>query len=409
MEHWKVNLYTIWVSQVLSLMSFGFGIPFLPFYIQELGVVKPDEIKIYVGILNAAPAVAMAVMAPIWGVLADRWGKKLMLLRAMLFASLIIGGMSIVTSANQLVFLRLMQGCFTGTITAASALIASGTPGNRLSFALGFLSSSAFIGLSFGPMIGGLVAEYAGYRVSFVIGAVLMAVDFLLVLILVKESRDSVTAEDQNANPATPLISVFTPMMVIILFILLFTRIGRTVFNPYLPLYIQEIRSKTEGAASATGLVNGIVGLVTAISGLTISRLGDRYNKAALLAILLSMGILLSLPLALVKGLWLFTLVYSALFFVIGGVEPVIMSMTAECTPPERRGAVFGIQGTVGSIGLALAPLFGSVVSVNFSLNAVFLLIPAFFLISLAAVFFMRHSESRCGLSFNEGKDMTGD
>lgn len=319
MEHWKVNLYTIWVSQVLSLMSFGFGIPFIPFYIQELGVVKPDEIKIYVGILNAAPAVSMAVMAPIWGVLADRWGKKLMLLRAMLFASLIIGGMSIVTSANQLVFLRLMQGCFTGTITAASALIASCTPANRLSFALGFLSSSAFIGLSLGPMIGGFVAEYAGYRVSFLTGAVLMAVDFLLVLILVKENRDSVASEDQNAGPATPLISVFTTAMVTTLFIFLFTRIGRTVFNPYLPLYIQEIRSKTEGAASVTGLVNGIVGLVTAISGLTISRLGDWYNKTALLAILLAAGILLSLPLALIKELWFFTLVYSALFFVIGG------------------------------------------------------------------------------------------
>lgn len=84
------------------------------------------------------------------------------------------------------------------------------------------------------------------------------------------------------------------------------------------------------------------------------------------------------------------------------------MSMTAESTPPERRGAVFGIQGTVGSIGLALAPLFGSVVSVNFSLTAVFLLIPAFFLLSLAAIFFMRNSQSRCGLSFNESKDMTG-
>lgn len=116
MERWKINLYTVWFSQVVSLMSFGFGMPFLPFYIQELGVTDPDRIKLYSGILSAAPAITMAVMAPIWGMAADRWGKKLMLLRAMLFASVVIGGMGFATSPQQLVALRFIQGVFTGTI-----------------------------------------------------------------------------------------------------------------------------------------------------------------------------------------------------------------------------------------------------------------------------------------------------
>ncbi|WP_406543605.1 hypothetical protein [Clostridium ljungdahlii] len=67
MKHWKVNLYTVWFSQILSIMSFNFGMPFLPFYIQQLGITAPNDIKFYSGILNAAPAVTMAIMCPIWG------------------------------------------------------------------------------------------------------------------------------------------------------------------------------------------------------------------------------------------------------------------------------------------------------------------------------------------------------
>lgn len=176
MERWKINLYTIWFSQVLSIMSFSFGIPFIPFYIQDIGVVDPNQVKLFTGILSTAPGITMAIMAPIWGIAADRWGKKLMLLRAMLFASFIIAGMGIVANVSQLLVLRLLQGIFTGTVTAASALVASNTPENRLSYALGFLSSSTFIGASVGPVVGGFFAEYAGYRLSFILGGVFSAV-----------------------------------------------------------------------------------------------------------------------------------------------------------------------------------------------------------------------------------------
>lgn len=388
MERWKANLYTIWFSQILSLMSFGFGIPFLPFYIQEIGVSNPDEVKMYAGILSAAPAVTMAIMAPIWGMMSDRWGKKLMLLRAMFFASFIIGGIGLATRIEHLIILRFAQGVFTGTITASSALIASNTPGNRLSFALGFLSSSTFIGLSAGPIIGGFFAEYVGYRVSFFMGAFLMLLDFFLVLFMVKEDKKKDLSKDKEDNTIkNSFFAVLTTKSIVsMLIILLFMRISRTVFTPYLPLFVQEAQAGIEGASRVTGIISGIVGFMTALSGIAISRFGDRYNKTMLLKILLASSIVVSIPLVLIKGIWLFALVYGIFFFVIGGVEPMIMSVTSENTPSDKRGTLFGIQALVGSVGWAVSPLLGSAVSINFSNQAVLLLIPLILLPGLISV-----------------------
>lgn len=400
MERWKINLYTVWFSQVISIMSFGFGMPFLPFYIQQLGITAPSDVKLYSGILNAAPAVTMAIMAPIWGIISDKYGRKIMLMRAMFFASFIIAGTGLVANVNQLIILRLLQGVFTGTVTAATILIAANTPKNRLSFALGFLSSSTFIGQSIGPVIGGVVAEYVGYRVSFIIGGILMFLDFLLVLFIVKENKESINKTEKKekaSDESLPLSSIFTTLAISMLLVLFFIRIGRTIFNPYMPIYVQEIMGTTKGIAGITGGINGFLALMTALSGLTLSRLGDKYNKMKLLIIYLVAGAIIAVPLVSIKNLWIFTGVLGIVFFVTGGVEPVIMSITTENTPVNRRGILFGVQGTVGSIGFAVAPLLGGFISIRYSTNFVLVFIPIFLLISALGVLIVRKNKIKNG------------
>lgn len=368
-------------------MSFSFGLPFIPFYIQQLGVSTPEDVKIWSGILNAAPAVTMAVMAPVWGIISDKYGRKLMLMRAMFCASFIIAGMGMVANVNQLLIFRLLQGVFTGTVTAATILIAANTPKNKLSYALGFLSSSAFIGSSIGPVIGGFLAELAGYRVSFIMGGILMFLDFLLVLSVVKEQKAPELKHEKN-EPEKKMagISIFTSVTVSMLFVLLFIRIGRSAFSPYLPLYVQEIMNSTKGVAGTTGAINGFLSLATAMSGLTLSKLGDKHNKFKLLGLYLFLGGVLSLPLLFIHNLWIFTFVLGLVFFITGGVEPMLMSITTETTPVNRRGFLFGIQGTVGNIGFAVAPLLGGVISLQYSTAAVLICIPVFLGLSLAVI-----------------------
>lgn len=418
MERWKINLYTIWFSQILSLMSFNFGIPFIPYYITELGVKDPVQLKFYVGLLTTAPSIASAVMAPVWGMAADKWGKKLMLLRAMAAGCIVIAGMGIATNVYQIVALRIAQGIFTGTIAAATLIIASTTPTNKLSYALGFLSSSTFIGQSAGPVIGGILADYAGYRVSFLLGSLLMLIDFFIVLFLAKEVNNeevnadmgTITesntdklpaAEEDNAENIISLnydgteksnskklqfrrkplknskISfIFSASMLAMLFILFVIRSTRALFNPYIPLFVQEMRSTTESASKITGMINGFTGIMTALSGMTLSRLGDKYSKTRVLTSLFIISIILSVPLALSGNLFVFTLCYGIFYYIMGGIEPITISVTTENTPVDRRGLLFGIQGFIGNMGMAIAPMIGSMISIRFSIRSILYMIP---------------------------------
>ncbi len=188
-ELWQKNLYSIWFVQILSIMSFNLGMPFMVFYIQEMGVSDPSQIKLYAGLLSAGPAIALGIMGPVWGRLADKFGKKIMMVRAIAFGSIVMFGLGMSTQVWHLIFLRFSQGIFTGTVTAAAALVASTVPEHKLGYSLGFLASSTAIGSSVGPALGGVVAEWLGYRFSFLMGGALMLLNLFVVLIFVKDNE----------------------------------------------------------------------------------------------------------------------------------------------------------------------------------------------------------------------------
>ena len=167
MVHWKQNLAVVWVSQFLSIMGFFFAIPFAPYYIQELGVQDPVKIKLWVSLFGAAAPFSLAIFSPMWGALADRYGRRLMLLRANFGAAVVLALMATVESVEALIVLRLLQGLLAGTVTAAQTMVTSTTPENRSGTALGALSAAVYSGTMAGTFLGGLFAEYVGYRLSF--------------------------------------------------------------------------------------------------------------------------------------------------------------------------------------------------------------------------------------------------
>ena len=383
MEQWKKNLYTLWISQVISLTSFGFGIPFIPFFLQELGVSDPEQLKILASVLSGAPAITMAIMSPIWGILSDRFGQKLMIQRAMVAAIFIIGGMGLAQSVTFLIVLRFLQGVFTGTITASSAFVAVNTPNDKLSYALGILSSSTFVGYSLGPLLGGVVAEHFGYRVSFFVGGALMLLGFLVVTFFLKGEQKPLRKRTSVIQGKSKKSELFKTGILILLLMLFLQRIIRTLFTPYIPLYIQELTHQVQGAASMTGYVNGLIGFVTALSAVFISRLGDKHDKMRLIRIMLVLGAFDVLLLNLTSGLIAFVIFYPVLFLVIGGVEPLITSTTAEMISPDKIGTLFGIQGLVGSLGWMISPAIGASVSVIWQLKTLFWVLLGFLLMNI--------------------------
>ena len=395
MERWRINLYTLWISQVISLTSFGFGLPFISFFIQELGVTDPDQLKIYTGILSAAPAVTMAIMSPIWGLLSDRFGQKLMIQRAMLAAVVIIGGMGFSTTVWHLIILRFLQGIFTGTITASSAFVAVNTPNHKLSYALGFLSSSTFVGYSLGPFLGGKVAEQFGYRASFIVGGAIMMIGFLIVTFFLKCERKMSPRQAAASKTKVSYKQIFTLAILMLLLMIFLQRIIRTLFTPFMALFIQEQNHTTFGAAELTGYINGLVGFVTAFSAIMVSRLGDRFEKMKLIRVMLLISLVDVFFLSISDGLMAFTVLYALLFLIIGGVEPLLTSTTSEMTSPEVRGTLFGIQGLVGSLGWMVSPALGTYVSIVFGMKFIFWFIFIFIALNLAVAFTIKKQREK--------------
>lgn len=403
MERWKLNLYTLWVTQVFSLMGIGLCIPFTPFYLQEMGLTDPDQLSYYVGMAFTLPAATMAVAAPIWGIASDRYGRKVMIMRAMLCAAILLILMGLVTDVWQFMLLRAMQGIFTGTITASMSFVSANTPENRMSYALGLMTSSNFLGLTIGPLVGGMLAEIVGYKTCFFIGSALMATGFLLVVFLVKEDSNSFgyqlrTHDDQKGKK----LKVFTPFIMVVLLTLLFQRIVRTVFLPFVPLFVQQTLGTVTGAATYTGVINGAAGLATAVAALTITRLGDRHDKLKLAFLLTTISIPVSLLLIPQKPLFLFTIVFASYYLMVGASEPILTSAASQRTPASIRGALFGMIGTVGSLGAMVSPMIGSYISVQFSVEAILFVIPIFAL----AQFICLYNAKRIGKKEEQETEM---
>lgn len=380
MQQWEKNLYMTWTTQSISMFGFGFMLPFIPLYIQELGVTSPDELRIWVGVLIAVPSLCAGLMAPLWGYLSDRVGRKIMILRAFAAGILVVGGMGLVHSVIMVLVLRIVQGLFTGTITAATTLIAAGTPRKSQSYALGFLSSSTFIGLSLGPLIGGLCAEVLGYRKTFFIGAGILAVGFLLALIFIRDPRP---AAEISAEEPFRLRSLLKPSLAILYLLYFLLRFSRMLTNPFIPLYVQEMRGTIQGASALTGVIAAAAGLATGLAGLTLARLGDRYERMGLLALLAGLAALAAVPLYFMPTLTWFICLYPLSFFFIGAVEPLIQSQLSSTTPLARRGTAIGVQTMFGSMGWFFSPLAGSAVAIAFGTRHIFL----FFSLALFLLF----------------------
>ncbi len=373
-SYWKRNLYVLWFTQVLSLTSFGFGLPFLPFYAESLGVTDPNQLTLVSGFLSMAPAITMTVSAPFWGKLADRYGRKIMVIRAMLGAAIILALMGTAQNVGTLIFLRTIQGFFTGTIVAANTFVAAYTPKKHLSTSIGFLASANFIGFSLGPALGGYVAAALGYRVSFFTGGAICLVGTILAWLMLKEPK--IVQADQGRDGTAAKSSKFglkeaIQMAGFVMTILLLQRFSRSLFAPFIPLHLEALYGK-EGVLQVTGTFNMAVSLATAAAGLLLTRIGEQVGKFKFSTFLLVVGILILAGIIIFPQFWSFAILYVALAFVLGGVEPILTAMLAERVPSDQRGAIFGYNAMFSNIGWILAPMVGSLLSIAKGLPSIF-------------------------------------
>jgi DHA1 family multidrug resistance protein-like MFS transporter len=384
MPDWRRNLYVIWLAELVAIAGFSVALPFMPFYVQELGVTDPAQVKLWSGLLISAQAVTMAAVAPLWGALADRYGRKLMVERAMFGGVLVIGAMGFARSAPQLLLLRAIQGCITGTVPAATTLVASSVPRERTGSAMGFLQMAIWTGASAGPLIGGLIADSFGYRMAFWVTSGLLLLAGLAVHVLVHERFEPVTSSNlaRGESLRDGLMLVLRSKSLLVAFALeLFIRLGFRVAGPVLPLFIQTLVEDQTRVASATGLASGISAASGALAAVLLGRMSDHVGRRRLLLIcgLASAGFYL--PYVLAASPAHVMLLQALTGATIGAMLALLSATLANLAPQGRQGAVYGIDTSVVSAANAIAPMVGAGLAVWAGLRSTFVLTAGIFLV----------------------------
>ena len=371
----RTSFSLLLVSQLLGTTAFMFVVPFMPLYVQQLGVEDAGHAAAWAGIINGASGATMALVAPLWGRLSDRTGRKLMLLRATLAAVVVVGAMGFVSAPWQLLGLRLLQGTLTGTVPAATSLVASTAPSEKAGWRLGALQTVIFVAAGVGPALGGISADLAGIKTSFFIASALLAVSGTLVLFGVVEKRPAREEKkgevEEDAGPASSALPY--RLLMPALLALFAVHVVITSAAVALPGYVHALSGNMSGIATLSGWIIGTGALVASVGSLVGGRLASRFGARRVIAVSLALAGLTALPQALVTNvpeLWALRLATS-LF--LGCAIPVANLLIREVAPPERQGTAFGVASSATSTGFALGPIGGGLLASAIGFWAAFL------------------------------------
>ena len=373
MPDWKRNFIFIWISQFCSLTGFSLALPFAPFFIQNLGITDPDAVKFWSALSVSSPPVGMAIMAPIWGYLADRYGRKMMMLRANFSAMIILFGMSLSPNVMVFVILRFLQGAFTGTVTAAMTFVSSSTPSSKQGKALGFLSVAVYSGSMVGPILGGFLAEIIGYRNSFIASGFLLMMAALLILIPVQENFvRPISARKMKPGEKSNWLEALGPGLPI-LFLMMFLAAAQIFDAPIWPLYVQKIHGRLEGAAKWTGVLNGVAAIGSISAGYWFGRIADRLSPQKIGPKLVFFA---GIFMAIIGFFPSFGTIFPARFllaFCAAGLDPILQMWISHVTPESKKGTIFGWAVTAKSVGWFISPLISGSIAVGFGIPAMYL------------------------------------
>ena len=375
-ERWQVILYASFVAQMLSIMGFSASIPFIPLYlVKDLHVATTAEAGLWAGVMGASSSFVMAALAPVWGSLADRWGRKSMVLRAMIGGCILIALMAVSTNVWMLLVLRILQGALTGTVPANIALVASVTPKHRVGYALGIMQTAVFTGSSIGPLVGGTLADLTDYRFTFLITSFALGLAAVIVFFLVHEDFVPTRPDPSVRQPSLleRLRTTFSqPVFVAMLVVLSLVQFGNSVVAPVLALFIKTLNGTSEGAATLAGLELGITGVASACSAAIAGRLSDRYGHRRVLVVSALAASILYFPQALVGNVWQLLILRGLMGLFFGGILPSANALISQLIPEGRKGAAYGLVSSFSSLGFGAGPLVGSVVAALLTTRAVF-------------------------------------
>ena len=387
---WRRTLWAMVGIQFVMTMAFSMLSPIMPLFLPVLGVESETAVDIWAGILNGVTSLVAAFASPLWGRVADRRGRKLMLLRSSLAIGIFTALMGVAGNVWQFFAFRMLMGVFAGFSSAAIALVASQVPESRLGYSLGWLNTGQLVGSLIGPMIGGILADATGsYRVPFYCTSATIFVALGLVWFGVHEEFARPQRERSTRSSISSLFALIaTPALLALFFVLLMAQFGVRTVQPIVTLYVKEMVGARPDLATLGGLAFAITGVANVISAPLLGNRSDVIGYRRVLLICLLGGTLMTLPQAFTSNYWLFTAERFGVGLFIGGLLPTANALVGRLVSRADRGAVYGMTSSAMFLGNSLGPLLGGAIAATLGLGWVFLMTAAVMAANLVWVYY---------------------
>jgi MFS family permease len=372
---WNAQLGVMWFGQCCTLAGATFVFPFLPLMVRTVGVHDPGAIALWSGALVAGSQLSQTAAAPLWGRLADRTGRKPMVVRAMLGLGIVMVATGLSPNVYFLFAMRVLTGVVAGNVAASNALVASLAPRDRMVHSLGVLQSGYYVGTMAGPALGAVFVPIFGMRTAFFVAAALPIIAGTAVVVTIREQFQRRPAG--VARPRTRGVirdaGMMRPLVSLLVMALLVQSIGIGL-SAALPLHAGSLAGSAHVAA-AVGTAAVVQACCAAAAALLVSRVVRRHSYRLVLTALPAFA-------AVSYGLVAAAPSFAVLLVLIGlgglaagGMLPSINSLLGSVAPAEVRAELFGYSASAMALGGASAPLLSGVLAAGFGTWAPFLMV----------------------------------
>ncbi|GFZ26284.1 multidrug efflux MFS transporter [Lactobacillus corticis] len=381
---WKRNLKVLSLCVFIAGIAFSEIMPFLSLYINTLGKFSHQQLNFWSGIVYSGTFIVSAVVSPWWGKLADKKGRKPMILRAGIGMAVVIAAMGLVQNVWELLLLRMLQGVFAGFISNSNALIATETPKSNSGQALGTISSATTAGTLLGPLIGGALTSIFSYRVTFMITGGLLLFASILVLFLVHETDFEPVTEKKLDKASGVIKALRSPRLIFgLLLTTLIIQAANNSINPIVSLYVRQLLQNHGNVVFISGVIAALPGIATFLAASRFGALGDRIGTHKIIVGGFIAAAIFFFLTAFVQN----TLELGILRFLVGFSDaclfPQVQTMLTKNSPAKVTGRIFSWNQSAMYLGNIVGPLLGSLVSGLYGYSMVFIVTTIIVLVNL--------------------------
>ncbi|MCC6549314.1 MAG: MFS transporter [Ignavibacteriaceae bacterium] len=382
-EIWRRNLTTLWMTQFFAMVGLSAVVPFLPLFVRELGIHNQDEAVTWSGLVFAAPFFVTIFITPFWGALGDKFGMRLMVIRAVIGLGIAQILMSFAQTVEQLFFFRILQGALSGFYPSAMTLIASNTPEEKQGYALGAFQSANTSGNIFGPVIGGFISVIIGFRAVFVASA---AISFLMAIVLYftlrEEVRPPITAPRFKYLDYWKFALSSRSLMILLTLIFL-ASFGVAFIRPLFVFFIETMISDSKTLPGTTGALYSLIGIFSAFSSFWFGKRIDTHGSRQVLIIGTILTGVTYIAHFYVTSVYLLIPVRILLGLGYGVILPSLFTGISLFSPAEKKGGLMGIASSAQTLGNLIAPLLSGVAASLFGIRSAFFIAGFVFLLML--------------------------